>query len=243
MLNKVKIIAHCGYSAKYPENTLIAFREALRVGADAIEFDIHETVDSYLVIHHDYYIKLPIKGTRLIKNLRFKDLKNTLNKILTLDEILSEFGKKISFEVELKTPSVSFLEKVLKKFINARLLNWTEFTSPHIPLLIYLKNCYPRVKTGLFLEAYPRWMTDELGREIVCSYMKLTRSNVAHLPLSIVDKKIIKMLKKNNKLIHVANCNDKNSFKTLRNFTGIDQISTTDPIMARQHLALDDVNK
>lgn len=242
MLNKVKIIAHRGYSAKYPENTLIAFKEALRVGADAIEFDVHETVDSYLVIHHDYYIKLPVKGTRLIKNLRFKDLKNILNKILTLDEILSEFGRKISFEVELKTPSVSFLERVLKKFINARLLNWTEFTSPHIPLLIYLKNSYPQVKTGLFLETYPRWMTDELGREIVCSYMRLTKSNVAHMPLSIIDPEIIKMLKRNNKLVHVANCNNENSFKKLINYTGIDQISTTDPVMARQYLKSSNIN-
>jgi glycerophosphoryl diester phosphodiesterase len=35
------------------ENTLSAFRAALRAGADAIELDVHATSDGVVVVHHD----------------------------------------------------------------------------------------------------------------------------------------------------------------------------------------------
>lgn len=36
----MQIIAHRGASGEYPENTLLAFRQALAQGADAIELDV-----------------------------------------------------------------------------------------------------------------------------------------------------------------------------------------------------------
>ena len=45
-------IAHRGYKAKYPENTMGAFRGAVQVGAQAIETDIHLSGDGEVVISH-----------------------------------------------------------------------------------------------------------------------------------------------------------------------------------------------
>lgn len=53
MLAKTKIIAHRGFSAKAPENTLIAFRKAIRSGADYFELDVHKTADDSVVVIHD----------------------------------------------------------------------------------------------------------------------------------------------------------------------------------------------
>ena len=39
------VIAHRGYSAKAPENTMAAFELALAAGADGIELDVHLTRD------------------------------------------------------------------------------------------------------------------------------------------------------------------------------------------------------
>jgi len=39
--------------ATHPENTLAAFREAIRLGAHQIEFDVCETADGKLVVMHD----------------------------------------------------------------------------------------------------------------------------------------------------------------------------------------------
>ena len=50
---ETKIIAHRGFSAKAPENTLIAFKKAIRSGADYFELDVHKTADDSVVVIHD----------------------------------------------------------------------------------------------------------------------------------------------------------------------------------------------
>lgn len=51
------IAAHRGGSDNNPENTLLAFREAvLTIGVDIIESDLYLTKDGYLVYNHDSYI-------------------------------------------------------------------------------------------------------------------------------------------------------------------------------------------
>lgn len=47
------IIGHRGASAVAPENTTAAFREAIAVGADGIEFDVRLTRDGVPVVIHD----------------------------------------------------------------------------------------------------------------------------------------------------------------------------------------------
>lgn len=48
-----EIIAHRGYSAKAPENTLAAVEAALRAGADAVEWDVHVAACGTPVLFHD----------------------------------------------------------------------------------------------------------------------------------------------------------------------------------------------
>ncbi|MDL2233441.1 glycerophosphodiester phosphodiesterase [Ruminococcaceae bacterium OttesenSCG-928-L11] len=49
----MKLFAHRGYSAKYPENTLLAFQKALETGCYGIELDVHLTGDGQVVVIHD----------------------------------------------------------------------------------------------------------------------------------------------------------------------------------------------
>jgi glycerophosphoryl diester phosphodiesterase len=46
-------VAHRGYSAVAPENTLPAFAAAVRAGATLVEFDVRTTVDDVPVVIHD----------------------------------------------------------------------------------------------------------------------------------------------------------------------------------------------
>ncbi|KAF2272494.1 tubulin-domain-containing protein [Westerdykella ornata] len=50
-------IAHRGYKAKFPENTMGAFKGAVKVGAEAIETDIHLSKDGVVVLSHDKDLK------------------------------------------------------------------------------------------------------------------------------------------------------------------------------------------
>lgn len=48
-----QLVAHRGYSARYPENTLAALRAALDLGLPAVEFDVQMSADQQLFLHHD----------------------------------------------------------------------------------------------------------------------------------------------------------------------------------------------
>lgn len=48
-----EVIAHRGYAARYPENTLVALEAALRAGARHVEFDVQLTRDGVPVLQHD----------------------------------------------------------------------------------------------------------------------------------------------------------------------------------------------
>jgi glycerophosphoryl diester phosphodiesterase len=50
----MQIIAHRGASACKPENTLEAFKEAIRLGSLMYETDVQRTKDGFLVLWHDY---------------------------------------------------------------------------------------------------------------------------------------------------------------------------------------------
>ena len=53
MKNSLTIIAHRGYSGKFPENTLLAYQAAYAHGARWMECDIQLTHDLVPIVHHD----------------------------------------------------------------------------------------------------------------------------------------------------------------------------------------------
>lgn len=69
------VAAHRGFSAKYPENTMEAFRAAVALGVDQIETDVRITADGELVLHHDAAVDRTTNGTGLVKALTLAQLK------------------------------------------------------------------------------------------------------------------------------------------------------------------------
>ena len=52
----MRVIAHRGASAAERENTLEAFRAAVRLNADGVELDVRRTANDVLVVHHDAHL-------------------------------------------------------------------------------------------------------------------------------------------------------------------------------------------
>lgn len=96
------VIAHRGASALEPENSLAAFRAAVRLGANGVELDVHATTDGHLVVVHD-----PRVGGRPIAGLALAEVKahplSNGEPIPTLPEALAELGAEVLVFVEVKT--------------------------------------------------------------------------------------------------------------------------------------------
>lgn len=94
--------AHRGASAYAPENTMAAFLLARRLGADAVELDVHLTADGEVVVCHDNDIKRCSNGEGLIEDK-------------TLEELLSyDFGYSALFGERFKGEQIPTLKEVYR---------------------------------------------------------------------------------------------------------------------------------
>ncbi|MBI3353382.1 MAG: glycerophosphodiester phosphodiesterase [Nitrospirae bacterium] len=98
-------IAHRGSSGNAPENTLSAFRLAIKQRADMIELDVHQTRDSHIIVLHDEYLKTGILKKRLIKDMTLKEIREINKNIPTLKQVLMLIKEKIRLNIEIKHSS------------------------------------------------------------------------------------------------------------------------------------------
>ena len=73
---RIVAIAHRGEHLHHPENTLPAFEEAIRLGADFIEVDIQTSADGELVVSHDATVERCTNGHGRISEMTFAQLES-----------------------------------------------------------------------------------------------------------------------------------------------------------------------
>lgn len=104
------ISAHRGADDTHPENTVPAFREAARLGAQQVEFDVRATKDGHLVIMHDPTVNRTTTGKGRVSDLTFaqireldagikKDPKFAGTKVPTFEEALDSLPRDIWLNV------------------------------------------------------------------------------------------------------------------------------------------------
>lgn len=79
------VIAHRGYSAMAPENTLPAFERGVMSGADMVELDYHHTKDGAMVVLHDYTLDRTTDATQRWSRAQIKVADTTLSELRQLD--------------------------------------------------------------------------------------------------------------------------------------------------------------
>ena len=70
-----RLAAHRGGAALAPENSLAAFRHAIALGADALEFDVHLTADGELVVIHDAVLERTTTGIGAVADATLAELR------------------------------------------------------------------------------------------------------------------------------------------------------------------------
>ncbi len=100
----MKVYAHRGFSAKFPEATLAAYKGAVEVGADGFECDIRLTCEGIPVCFHDR-TTLGISGKfKLVSRTSLEELRKLVS-IITLEELINLAQKnKRDLLIETKHP-------------------------------------------------------------------------------------------------------------------------------------------
>ncbi len=98
------IIAHRGYSERYPENTLLAFQKAVGAGADMIEMDVRLSRDQRVVVCHDSSLRRLFGAKGKIAKLTLAMIqKRSGGAVPLLADVLNALRGKTRFYVEVKT--------------------------------------------------------------------------------------------------------------------------------------------
>lgn len=121
----IKIMGHRGARDLWPENSLQGFREAIALGVDLVEFDVHMARDRELMVIHDPTLDRTTEGSGPVNRLDGRAigairLKGTADeRVPTLDAVLGLFAQtRIGVFVEIKpdptgTPYTGAEAKVL----------------------------------------------------------------------------------------------------------------------------------
>lgn len=112
-LEKPLLIAHRGFSSRYPENTPAAFKAALDHGAIMVEFDVALTKDRSLVVIHDSTLDRTTSGSGKVAETTLSEIKSLDagswfdkafhdQRIPELFEVLDIIGGKSLINIEIK---------------------------------------------------------------------------------------------------------------------------------------------
>ncbi|MFX3634175.1 MAG: glycerophosphodiester phosphodiesterase family protein [Candidatus Pristimantibacillus sp.] len=73
--SSIIVSGHRGYKSAYPENTLLAFEQALHAGVDMLEFDLRMSKDQVVMVIHDETVDRTTNGSGNIGDLTLVELK------------------------------------------------------------------------------------------------------------------------------------------------------------------------
>lgn len=124
--NKPEVIAHRGGAGQWPGETLFAFEQALKIGVDVIEMDVHSTADGALVLMHNPTVDETTNGSGAINKFSLEELQ----KLDAGYKWTADGGK--TFPFRGKGIRVPTLEEILRSFPHQRMNIEIKQTSPDI---------------------------------------------------------------------------------------------------------------
>lgn len=135
-------VAHRGGRKLAPENTLAALRAGMATGVDFLEIDVHQTLDSVVVLSHDETLDRCTDGTGRIDQQTFAEIRKcdagawfapqyAGEQVPTLEEALDLVGGRCGLWIELKAGGdYPGIEQRIVDLIHAKdAISWVEVIS------------------------------------------------------------------------------------------------------------------
>jgi len=219
---KIKVFGHRGCAGLEPENTIRAFKRAIDLGVDLIEFDVRMTRDKKLVVIHDEKLDRTTNGIGFVKDFNFAEIRKfdagKGEKIPSLEETINFLkNKKPIIVIEIKEPETT--EKILEIIKKEKLEDKVLIVSFWLDALKKLKKIDPKIKTGVLF-----------GKKVknMISLIKEIKADGLGLEYHSIDKEIVKDCHKENFKINAWTVNE---FEDIRKMIklGVDTISSNYP--------------
>jgi glycerophosphoryl diester phosphodiesterase len=232
---EILIVGHAGGKKTAPENTLKAFKKAIKLKADYIEFDVRLSKDNEIVIMHDPDTFNATGVPGLVKNKTLKELKELDvgegEKIPTFREIIELANHKIKLLLHI---NVTNMENQIITILRQH--DYLEMTIVSCMVHKYLFT-YRKIEPELKLAALENLYYNELPKWDI---RKKLINNAANNQLyainpeyHLIDAQFVAYAHKNNLKIFPWTVNDKYDMEFLINL-GIDGLITDDIPLARQ---------
>jgi glycerophosphoryl diester phosphodiesterase len=238
------VIAHRGASAYKPENSISSFQEAIKMKADYIETDVHQTKDGIVVIMHDFTVNRTCgsypKNKTAVKDLSFVEfsslkIKSTNENPPSLDSAIKFINGRCKLLIEIKKggdyyPGIE--NNILAIIKNNHAENWVNIIhSFDKQALLNLQKQKTGVKLHKLIVFRFPLASFTFSKKAEKDYFSAWQGvNVYN---KFATKRIIKKLYSQNKTVFVWTVNKRRKMKKSVK-RGVDGIITNRPDLARE---------
>jgi glycerophosphoryl diester phosphodiesterase len=131
------VIAHRGFSGKYPENTLLAIKKAAALGIDGVEMDVRATSDRKIVLFHDRSLKRMTGSDAKLSEVSYQELQRLwvrgIEKVPLLSQALKLLKKTkmkhIILDAKAEGLEREIIDEIVKKRMTHRVVISTRLSS------------------------------------------------------------------------------------------------------------------
>lgn len=237
------IVAHRGFRARYPENTLSAFRAAETAGAPAVELDVTLTRDRRVVVLHDDTVDRTTDGKGAVADMTLGELKRldagawfdpgfAGERIPTLAEVLDGLGPETGVNIEIKGSAVE--DGFPADAVERQVVGMIKERDAYDRVLIssFHMTCLTRIR------ALDRWcrigvLASEPATDSILTLCKRLDAASWHPDYRKVNKKGIKRMHAAGLRVLPYTVNDPVDMARLLD-QGVDGLITDDPVVALQ---------
>lgn len=239
------VIAHRGASGVAPENTMASFEQAVKLGADMIELDVHGSKDGRLIVIHDSSTARTARGNpqgavadltlaqlRMLDAGVWKGPGFAGERIPTLDEVLAAFKGRAMLLIELKARGIE--ERVAQAIREAGMEDGVMLQSFDAESVRIMHGLLPEAPAGVLYR--DTWILDPAGRgRRIVEQVHEVGASFAGMNVGAVSAQLVTTLKNGGLDVFAWTADDDWIFAHLIE-AGVDGIITNHPERLLRHL-------